>query len=273
MDIELKKYACGTIAALAIITAGLIVDSPAVFASDAMPLSQQDALVKKYCVVCHDDAKLIGGMSLEHFDPAHPDPNIAGMMVSKLQYGAMGAAGVPMPDPATISGLIDALAARAGGAETATGGWTLKSNASPLPPPPPPTITASIHEEVHSPANAGKSTVYFLTLTCVKTPDTSKAAIASASHLAEMRLTADRPMAAAGSWPLKYDVDGIAGRTSITYVTDDDSGSATFVIPLPSRSLTIRNLFPGETVTFPFGGLNPELRRILSTCLAIDTAR
>lgn len=39
-----------------------------------------------------DDTKLIGGMSLEHFDPAHPDPSIAGMMVSKLQYGAMRAA-------------------------------------------------------------------------------------------------------------------------------------------------------------------------------------
>ena len=67
---------------------GILINSlavPAVFASDAMPLGQQGALVKKYCVVCHNDTRLIGGMSLEHLNPAHPDPSIAGMMVSKLQ--------------------------------------------------------------------------------------------------------------------------------------------------------------------------------------------
>jgi hypothetical protein len=237
-----------------------------------MPLAEQDALVKTYCVGCHNDTRLIGGMSLEHFDPAHPDPSIAGMMVSKLKYGAMGAAGIQMPDSATISALMEALAARAIGAEIATGGWALKSNASPLPPPPPPTITASIQREGSSPTNATQSTAYQLTLTCVKTPDTSNAGIASASHLAKMQLTADRAMPGAGSVSLTYDVDGTPGGPSIRYVTQQNSGSATFVIPLPSRTLTIRNLFPGETVTFPFDGLNRELRRVLSTCLASDAA-
>jgi cytochrome c553 len=239
---------------------------------NSMPLAQQDALVKKYCVVCHNDRKLVGGMSLEHFDPAHPDPSIAGMMVSKLTSGAMGAAGVPLPDPATEKALIEALRAEEAGAEAATGGWAIKSNASPLPPPPPPTVTASMFREVSSPANDGLATVYRLTVDCVKTIDTSEAGTASASHPAEMKLTADRA-AEAGSVPFAYDVDGVTGSSSIRYVTTPNSSSVNFVMPLPSHSLTIRNLFPDETVTFPFDGLNPDLRRILSTCLSHEPAR
>jgi hypothetical protein len=41
-------------------------------------------------VVCHDEAKLAGGLSLETFDAAHFDPGVAGMMVSKLEGGRTG---------------------------------------------------------------------------------------------------------------------------------------------------------------------------------------
>jgi hypothetical protein len=272
MDPTLKTGACrmiGLVAAVILASAAV----PTTFAREAMPFAQQDALVQKYCVVCHNGARLIGGMSLEHFDPAHPDPSIAGMMVSKLRYGAMGAAGIPMPDSATISALIDALSEKAIGAEATTGGWEIESNASPLPPPPPPTITASIQQRAESARNAKQSTVYRLTLTCVKTPDTSNAAIASASHLPEMRLTADRPPPAGGSVALIFDVDGTAGGSPIVHPNQQNSEGAAFVMPLPSRTLTIRNFFPGESVTFPFDGLNPGLRRILSTCLPSDTAQ
>jgi hypothetical protein len=119
-------------------------------------------------------------MSLEHFDPARPDPTIAGLMVAKLRTGAMGAAGIQPPDSATLSALIDALAEKAVDAEKATGGWALKSNSVEWTPGDQPIITASIRE--------GQ---YRLKLTCVKTIDTSAAGIASASHAAEMRLSAD----------------------------------------------------------------------------------
>ena len=123
---------------LAVLAASLI---PAAAAGDAMPASQQTALVQKYCAVCHSDAHRNGGLSLEHFDAAYPDPGVAAMLVSKLtnglspkqvtasrhdpngsatiaakmKVGAMGAAGLPVPDRATQDALVSALAADAAG--------------------------------------------------------------------------------------------------------------------------------------------------------------
>src|SRR4051812_10502633 len=45
--------------------------------NDEIPVAQQAALIKKYCVVCHNDVLFVGGMSLEQVDPARPDPSIA----------------------------------------------------------------------------------------------------------------------------------------------------------------------------------------------------
>src|ERR1700704_5992169 len=97
-------------------------------AADDLSPAQQNALVQKYCAVCHTDAARNGGLSLEHFDAAQAAPSLAAMMVSKLtggvsletakasasdpsaaalvarkmKGGAMGAAGIPIPDKATI---------------------------------------------------------------------------------------------------------------------------------------------------------------------------
>jgi hypothetical protein len=49
--------------------------------------AQQNALVKKYCAVCHTDTHLNGGLSLEHFDAAAPDPGVAARFISKLTSG------------------------------------------------------------------------------------------------------------------------------------------------------------------------------------------
>ena len=69
---------------LALLFSGLI---PAAAAGDSMPAAQQNALVQKYCAVCHNDAHVNGGLSLEHFDAAQPDPGVAAMLVSKLTNG------------------------------------------------------------------------------------------------------------------------------------------------------------------------------------------
>jgi len=37
-------------------------------------------------------------------------------------------------------------------------------------------------------------------------------------------------------------------------------------ITLPSRTLTVSELFPGETVTLPFDELTPAARQSLSAC-------
>src|SRR5580692_11718733 len=62
----------------------------------AMPAAQQNALIQKYCAVCHTDASMNGGISLQHFDAAHAVPGEAAMMAGKLKGGAMGASGQPV---------------------------------------------------------------------------------------------------------------------------------------------------------------------------------
>jgi hypothetical protein len=62
-----------------------------------------------------------GGLSLEHFDAARPDPGDAAMVVSKMKSGAFGAAGIPPPDKGTQEALIAALSSAAAGANE----WTV----------------------------------------------------------------------------------------------------------------------------------------------------
>jgi hypothetical protein len=69
MGSTLKTYASKTIGAVAALAA-----VPVALASGAMPVPQQNALVQKYCAVCHSDAHMNGGLSLQHFDAAYPDP-------------------------------------------------------------------------------------------------------------------------------------------------------------------------------------------------------
>ncbi|MDE3154094.1 MAG: DUF1592 domain-containing protein [Acidobacteriota bacterium] len=78
-------------------------------APGAMPVKQQNALVQQYCVGCHDDAQMTGGLSLEKFDAAHLDAHVAALMVRKLKAGAMPPVGMPRPDAATLQAFIAAL--------------------------------------------------------------------------------------------------------------------------------------------------------------------
>jgi hypothetical protein len=256
-------------ALLLFIAFGGVAWRPQASPSGSMTPGEEAGLLKNYCVGCHSDRRPMGGLSLEYFDLSNADPVVASMMVTEIQNGAMGAAAIVKPDAAKITALTNTLATRAVAAERATGGWTIQSFSDLQPqkladgsylPPPKPKITATMQ--------AGQSSsAYTLTITCRKTLDTSSAGITSASHMPEILLQARREVSGSGSTPLTYDVDGTPGRVPVSYVSQPDSAGATFVIPLPSRSLTIRNLFPGETVTFPFDGLSPTVRRILTTCL------
>jgi hypothetical protein len=62
---------------LAAFAACWIASSVAAIAGNAMPVPQQNALVQKFCAVRHTDAEKSGGLSLEHFDAAKPDPEVA----------------------------------------------------------------------------------------------------------------------------------------------------------------------------------------------------
>jgi hypothetical protein len=127
---------------LAAIVAGCLVAAPAT-AAGLMPATEQNALVAKYCAVCHTEASNNGGLSLEHFDAAQAPPSLTATMLSKLTGGvsleiareagadadatalvnrkmktrAIGAAGIPIPDKATIDAWIHAFAV-----ESATAG-------------------------------------------------------------------------------------------------------------------------------------------------------
>jgi hypothetical protein len=40
----------------------------------AMLATEQSALVKQYCAMCHTDTAMNGGLSLQHYDAAKRDP-------------------------------------------------------------------------------------------------------------------------------------------------------------------------------------------------------
>ncbi len=248
-----------------------------------MPAAQQTALVQKYCAVCHTDAAKNGGLSLQHFDAAHASPSLAAMLLSKLtggvsldtvrraptdasaralverkaKSGAMGAAGIPVPDKATVDALIDAFAAQSAGATE----WSVERAADRA-------ITASIVRE--SPNKPGEAEIYRLIASC--NPST---------QAGELQL-AWSPVAQSGS--LFASVDG---ATAVQYLVKGSEkmgngsglelhGLAALMltgIKLPAESLTVRDLFPGESVTFPFAGLPKDARQDLQACFAaVDTS-
>src|SRR3954466_11412417 len=82
----------------------------------AMPVAEQNALVTKYCAICHTDAAMNGGLSLQHYDAAKRDPALAAMILSKLNNGAMGAAGKGVPDKVSQMAWLDSTREQAAGA-------------------------------------------------------------------------------------------------------------------------------------------------------------
>jgi hypothetical protein len=251
-------------------------------AGDMMPVAQQNALVRKYCTVCHTDAARNGGLSLEHFDAAQVAPSLAAMMLSKLtggislettlaaaskpdsaalvarkmKSGAMGAAGIPIPDKAVIDALIHALATESAGAHE----WSVSRAQDPA------VVTASILREVLSGRSAGEASMYRLVLTCNE-----------ATRQGEMQLSwAPLPKAGTlsvmvdGKHSFSYKVEGIEKMGNGSAVT---AGPASInlshpKIPLPAGNLVFSGLFPNETVAFPFDKLSHSDRQSMAGCFS-----
>jgi hypothetical protein len=262
------------------------------FARDAMPVAQQNALVQKYCAVCHTDAARNGGLSLEHFDAAQVAPSLAAMMVSKLtsgvsfetakaaasdpsaaalvarkmKSGAMGAAGLPIPDKATIDALIDALASEATGAKEWNVNRTQEPAAKAL------VLTASILREVPS-ANAGEASMYRLLLSCDAATGEGEMQLA----WAPLPKTGTLFAAVDGGASLAYNVEGTetmgngspatTGPAAIS-LYESKKGSQGQRMLLPVTTLDIANLAPNESVEFPFGDLPQSARQSLAACFS-----
>jgi hypothetical protein len=75
-------------------------------AADTSAATQQ-ALIKRYCVSCHNEKLKTGGLALDQFDLARAadHPEVWEKVVQKLRGGVMPPAGLPRPDKDTYEGL------------------------------------------------------------------------------------------------------------------------------------------------------------------------
>ncbi len=228
-------------------------------AAELMPPARQNTLVRKYCAVCHTDAAKNGGLSLEHYDAAQVDPALAAMLLSKLRNGAMGAAGLGIPDSATRDAWVAATAAQAERAKN----WTVIRTEAPGSKAH--VLTASIVRDVTPRKLDTDAPVYRLTVAC----NTS-------SHKGEIQLTwspapqTDKTFFVSrdGNAPIPHTLEGREEKMGNGTALTAGLAAAVLKVPLPEKILTITDLFPGETVVFPVGELDQVDRRQLSVCLA-----
>jgi hypothetical protein len=223
----------------------------------AMPAAEQNALVAKYCAVCHTDAAMNGGLSLQHYDAAKGDPGLAAMILSKLNNGAMAAAGNGVPDKAVQQAWLDSTRQQAVGADK----WFVNHEDGRL--------SASIVREV-PPRKAGSTDVPVYRLKMVCQPLTGSG---------EMQLTwspqpqTGRTMTASvdGDTPVDYRIEG---KESMGNGGTAETGHASVVLSngrgrkltLAHQTMTIRELFPGEAVEFPFFQLDRKAREEFRKC-------
>ena len=78
------------------------------------PVQDHNAVVKQYCVGCHNERSKAGGLVLETFDMAKVTDiaPAAERMIVKLQAGMMPPPGSRRPDEATLTRLVTALETR-----------------------------------------------------------------------------------------------------------------------------------------------------------------
>src|SRR5262249_17738658 len=87
--------------------------SPAAARAHAPLASAADhnAVIKRYCVTCHTEARKPGGLSLRRFDVARgaETGEVAERVIRKLQAGMMPPPGMPRPDAATQQAILSSL--------------------------------------------------------------------------------------------------------------------------------------------------------------------
>ncbi|MDE0649181.1 MAG: DUF1587 domain-containing protein, partial [Gammaproteobacteria bacterium] len=85
--------------------------APASAPSPAPPSPALTAVVRQYCVVCHNDALLTGNLSLQHFavEAATEERETAEKMIRKLRAGMMPPPGIPRPSADTLLSLVETL--------------------------------------------------------------------------------------------------------------------------------------------------------------------
>jgi cytochrome c551/c552 len=91
--------------------------------SAASTTEQQAALLKQYCVTCHNDRAKTGGLSLASYNPAAgvAQGELTEKIIRKLRVGMMPPAGARRPAPEVLTALAEALEARMDAAVPAGG--------------------------------------------------------------------------------------------------------------------------------------------------------
>jgi malate synthase len=220
-------------------------------AAELMPAAQQTALVQKYCAVCHTDQAKNGGLSLQHYDASQDNPALAAMLLSKLRNGAMGAAGLGVPDKATQEAWVAATTAQAERSQY----WSVTHT---------PDLTASIVRDVAPRKPGMDNPVYRLTLACNTATHEGDAQLSWSPAPQNNRTFS---VSADGNSGTPYKLEGqekmgngASGTSGLAYTKLNG--------PLPQKTLTVTDIFPGETVVFPLDNLDQTVRRQLAGCFA-----
>jgi hypothetical protein len=221
----------------------------------AMPASEQNALVKRYCTVCHTDMAMNGGLSLEHYDAAKRDPTLAVMILSKLRAGAIGAAGLGVPDKAAQEAWLNSTKEQAAGSAQ----WFVDHEGS--------STSASIVRQVGpGKPDLADSPVYRLKIVC--NPSSGVGAM-QLSWSPRPQTGRSMTASADGKAPVEYSIEG---KESMGNGATVQTGRGAVVLSegvklsFPNRILTVRELFPGESVDFPLSDLDEKTRAALSSC-------
>ncbi len=236
--------------------AGFVTATP-ILSAELMPAAQQNALVHKYCAVCHTDATKNGGLSLEHYDAADTNPPLAAMLLSKLKGGAMGAAGLGIPDETTRNAWSAATAAQAEQANS----WTVirteagESKA--------PLLIASIVRDVPPREPKGGTPLYRLTVSCNIANSQGAIQLAWSPQPQTNRTFS---VSADGNPGNPHKLEGKEEKMGNGSPLTAGLAAATLKGPLPEKTLTIADLFPGEIVVFPLGDLDQSARQQLGVC-------
>src|ERR1019366_3172057 len=231
-----RSYGNRTILLAAAMAGQFAISAPA---ASVMSPAQQTTLVQKYCAVCHTDAAKNGGLSLEHYGAAQSNPALAAMLLSKLRSGAMGAAGLEIPDSATREAWVAATAAQAERAKS----WTVIHIE--MPGSKAQYLTASIVRDVAPRKSDSDAPLYRLTLGCNID-----------SHKGEIQLTwSPSPqtnrtffVSADGKAAIPHRLEGQEQKMGNGTALNTGLASAVLNASLPERNLTVTDLFPGETV-------------------------
>jgi hypothetical protein len=251
-------------------------------AADVMGAAQETAVVQKYCGSCHSDRLMYGGLSVQHFDAARPDPTLAAMLLNKITNGhtakdvssadsakvlkmmkasAMGAAGQGVPDDETQVMFSRALALQSEGAYE----WNIRwentgAKAQDR------ILVTSILREKPSVKYNGVTYSYRLIVSFRAATREGEIKVAWANAPAgegQMMSVAVDSTAA-----FQHKVEG--GRAQGN--GNNGPGATTLKMPLPIQSLTVSNLFGDGDLVFPFSALSDATRRDLAVCFTTNEA-